>query len=347
MIFHRFVDPKTSTYTYLLANRKGADAIIIDSVQENVEEYLQFIGRHQLRLAMAIDTHMHADHTTGMGALRDHTGCMTVGHKLNQAAKLSWRVEDGDKIQIEGIELKVIHTPGHTDDSCCFYEETYGMLFTGDTLLIRGCGRTDFANGDPEDLYHSITEKIYALPGSTHIYSGHDYKGETISTIDIEREENPRLTLGKEKFIEIMGNLNLPQPEQMDVAVPANRNMGQDLDTKICETMLVDHTKLDQYVNNDEVTIVDLRSTEEIAKSGTLPKIVNIPYLNIDKALDVGGEIYEALKADKKVLFVCAYGERSALALQKVPMHLSEHCFHLKYGIESLKAEGYPLTQVN
>lgn len=344
MIFHTFVDPKTSTYTYLLANRKGADAIIIDSVEENVDEYLKFIGRHQLRLAMAVDTHMHADHTTGMGALRNHTGCMTVGHKLNQAAKLSRRLEDGDKLEIEGVELQVIHTPGHTDDSCCFYEETYGMLFTGDTLLIRGCGRTDFANGNAEDLYNSITEKIYALPGTTNVYSGHDYKGETMSTINIERKENPRLTLGKEKFIEVMENLNLPQPEQMDVAVPANRNMGQDLDTKICETMLVDHAKLDSYVNQDDVVIVDLRGKDEIAKTGTLPNALNIPYLDVDKSMDSGGEIYSAFKSDKKILFVCAYGERSALALQKVPMHHSEQCFHLKDGIEALKAEGYPLS---
>ncbi|MFL0801951.1 MAG: MBL fold metallo-hydrolase [Agarilytica sp.] len=345
MIFHIFVDPATSTKTYLLAKSKGSDAVIIDSVEDNVDEYLEFLGDNILRLVMVIDTHMHADHTSGMALLRQRTQCMTVAHTLNQAERLSRRVEHGDTLTLDGFCLEVIHTPGHTDDSCCFYEKSMGLLFTGDTLLIRGCGRTDFANGDAEALYNSITNILYRLPPATGVYPGHDYKGESFSTIGIEIETNARSAIGKDAFITLMNNLDLPEPAQMDVAVPANRKLGDDVDTLVDETKLATIDTITDYLDGSYL-IVDLRELDEINKTGSLKHAVNIPYPAIDQELLPPGQINQKMQSGQKILFICAYGERSALALHKVPKAYSELCFHLKGGIENLKSHDYPLSPI-
>ncbi len=346
MIFHTFVDKATSTKTYLLAKSKGCDAVIIDSVEDNVDEYLEFLGDNILRLVMAVDTHMHADHTSGMALLRQKTECMTVAHTLNQAERLSRRVEHGDKLTLDGFSIDVIHTPGHTDDSCCFYEESLGFLFTGDTLLIRGCGRTDFANGDAEELYNSVTNILYKLPESTSVYPGHDYKGESLSTIGVEKETNARTAIGKEAFIDLMNNLDLPEPAQMDIAVPANRKLGDDVDTLVDETKLATIDNINNYLGGDYL-IIDLRERDEIDKTGSLEHAINIPYPSIDQELLPPADFNQKLQAGQKVLFICAYGERSALALNKVPKAYSEQCHHLKGGIENLKSHDYPLSPLS
>ena len=177
MIFRQLFDSVSGTYTYLLASRRGGEALIIDPVIEKVDRYLQLIGELDLKLVKAVDTHLHADHVTGLGALRDRTHCITVMGEQSKADVVSMRLAEGEKLTVEGVSLDVLYTPGHTDDS---YSYLMGdRVFTGDTLLIRGTGRTDFQNGDPRAQYDSIFNKLLKLPEDTLVFPAHDYKGET------------------------------------------------------------------------------------------------------------------------------------------------------------------------
>ncbi|MBL4682256.1 MAG: MBL fold metallo-hydrolase [Pseudomonadales bacterium] len=343
MIFHRLFDEASSTYTYLLAKSRNADALIIDPVLEHVDDYLKLLGQNQLRLIKVIDTHLHADHFTGMSKLRRLTGCITCAHEKNQSEKLSQRLMDGDTIGIEGIDLQVIYTPGHTNDSICLYLERRNILFTGDTLLIRGNGRTDFQHGDPGDLYDSLMKKIFTLPGHTHIYPGHDYKGEQFSLIEQEKIENQRIN-GKtrDEFIEIMNNLDLQRPEMMDVVVPANMLVGSTLDQDHNPQSSMSSSQLSEQLKKDNVYFIDLREENEIKQRGTIEGFKNIPYQNLDKALTTGGEIDLILKAGYALIFMCAYGERSSLALDRIPEHYISQCNHLQDGFQDWKDQGFP-----
>ncbi len=221
MIFRQLFDSVSSTYTYLIASRAGAEALIIDPVLDKVDRYVQLLRELDLKLVKAVDTHVHADHITGLGALRDRTKCVTVMGEQSGVDVVSMRVGDGDRIDIEGIELKAIYTPGHTDDSYSFLLDD--RVFTGDTLLIRGTGRTDFQHGSAVAAYDSIFNKVLKLPDDTLVYPAHDYKGDTVSTIGEEKAFNPRLQVSSvEEYAEIMDNLNLADPKMMDVAVQAN-----------------------------------------------------------------------------------------------------------------------------
>ena len=226
MIFRQMYDMTSGTYTYLLASRRGGEALIVDPVLEKVDRYLQLMRELDLRLVKAVDTHLHADHITGLGALRDRTSCVTVMGEQSQVDVVSMRIADGDKLTIEGISLDVIYTPGHTDDSYCF--AMGDRVLTGDTLLIRGTGRTDFQNGDSRAQYESIFGRLLRLPEETLVYPAHDYKGSTRSSIGEERRLNPRLAGKTEaQYIAIMESLDLPNPLLMDVAIPANLACGQ------------------------------------------------------------------------------------------------------------------------
>ena len=194
MIFRQLFEPVSCTYTYVLASRRGGEALIIDPVLERVDSYLELFNRLELRLVKAVDTHVHADHITGLGALRDRTKCITVMGRESAVDTVSMRVVDGDSVDIEGVRLDVIYTPGHTDDSYSF--RLADRVFTGDTLLIRGTGRIDFQNGSAEQSYDSIFNKLLKLPDETLVFPAHDYKGETVSTIAEERAFNPRLQVG-------------------------------------------------------------------------------------------------------------------------------------------------------
>jgi sulfur dioxygenase len=225
MIFRQLFDSTSGTYTYLLASRRGGEALIIDPVLEKVGRYLALIKELDLRLVKAVDTHMHADHITGLGALRAQTRCITVMGEQSKADVVSMRLADGDRLTIEGLSLDVIYTPGHTDDSYSFVMSD--RVFTGDTLLIRGTGRTDFQNGDPRAQYESIFNRLLKLPETTLVYPAHDYKGDTVSTIGEEKAFNPRLQVKSiDEYVELMNNLKLPNPKMMDVAVPANTSLG-------------------------------------------------------------------------------------------------------------------------
>src|SRR5207342_2679736 len=225
MIFRQLFDGVSGTYTYLLASRRGGEALIIDPVLEKVERYLQLIKELDLRLVKAVDTHLHADHITGLGALRDRTQCITVMGDRSNVDVVSMRLSEDDRLNIEGVTLDVLYTPGHTDDSYCF--RMADRVFTGDTLLIRGTGRTDFQNGDPRAQYDSIFNKLMKLPEETLVYPAHDYKGESVSTIGEEKNFNPRLRVKSiDEYVDLMNNLKLPNPKMMDVAVPANMRVG-------------------------------------------------------------------------------------------------------------------------
>src|SRR6476661_11082289 len=225
MIFRQLFDQVSSTYSYLLASRAGGEALIIDPVLEKVDRYLHLVKELDLKLVKAVDTHLHADHITGLGALRDHTHCITVMGEQTKADVVSMRLADGDKLAVEGVSLDVLYTPGHTDDSYSYVMRD--RVFSGDTLLIRGTGRTDFQNGDPRAQYESIFNRLLKLPDETLVFPAHDYKGDTVSTIGEERRYNPRLQVRSvDEYVELMNNLKLPNPRMMDVAVPANMHIG-------------------------------------------------------------------------------------------------------------------------
>jgi glyoxylase-like metal-dependent hydrolase (beta-lactamase superfamily II) len=225
MMFRQLFDQTSGTYSYLLASRRGGEALIIDPVLEKVDRYLSLVRELDLKLVKAVDTHMHADHITGLGALRDKTHCITVMGEQSKADVVSMRLADGETLTIEGLALDVIYTPGHTDDSYSFVMAD--RVFTGDTLLIRGTGRTDFQNGDPRAQYESIFGRLLKLPNETLIYPAHDYKGDTVSTIGEEKAYNPRLQVkSMDEYVEVMNNLKLANPKMMDVAIPANMKVG-------------------------------------------------------------------------------------------------------------------------
>ncbi|WP_417252350.1 MBL fold metallo-hydrolase [Castellaniella sp.] len=230
MLFRQFFDVTSGTYTYLLASAAGREAVLIDPVKEQTEQYILAIQQLNLRLVKAIDTHTHADHITGLGDLRELTGCVTLMGEFTKAECVSAHVKDGDLLDIDGVKLKALYTPGHTNESFSFVldPDTPRAVFTGDVLLIRGSGRTDFQNGDPGASWDSITQKLFALPDHTAVYPAHDYKGWTASSIGEEKRYNPRVAnKTRDEYIKIMNSLNLPNPKMMDIAVPANLVCGR------------------------------------------------------------------------------------------------------------------------
>lgn len=230
MIFKQLFDSNTSTYTYLLGDKESKEAVIIDPVAEHVERDLKLIEELGLKLVYVLDTHVHADHVTGSGKLRQRTGAKTVLGKDALVACADMGAEDGEKLRFGSYEVEVRSTPGHTDGCTSFVVDNQGqyLAFTGDALLIRGCGRTDFQQGSPRTLFHSVHTQIFTLPDSTLIYPGHDYKGHTRSTVGEEKAHNPRLNadISEEEFVAIMDDLNLARPRLIDVAVPANLACG-------------------------------------------------------------------------------------------------------------------------
>jgi glyoxylase-like metal-dependent hydrolase (beta-lactamase superfamily II) len=221
MIFNQFFDDVSCTYTYLLSSGKGREALIIDPVLENTNDYILFLKKLDLKLVKVIDTHIHADHISGLKELQQQTDCATLMGEKSLSEVVTLKVKDNEKINIENIELTSIYTPGHTDCSYSFFMKD--RIFTGDTLLINGTGRTDFQNGNPTDQYHSLFGRILKLPEKIFVYPAHDYNGKKVSTIGDEKKNNPRLKVKSvDQYTELMNNLNLDNPKMMDIAVPAN-----------------------------------------------------------------------------------------------------------------------------
>jgi glyoxylase-like metal-dependent hydrolase (beta-lactamase superfamily II) len=225
MILRQLFDADSSTYTYLVADPDTREAALVDPVKEHVDRDLRVLSELGLRLVYVLETHVHADHVTAAALLRDRTGAKTVASRKG-APCVDVHVGDRDQIRVGKLALTALATPGHTDDGVCWLVD--GHVLTGDTLLIRGCGRTDFQNGDAAELWHSITKVLFALPDDTVVLPGHDYKGLTQSTIGEEKKYNPRIAgRTREEFVALMGGLGLPPPKKLDVAVPANRACGR------------------------------------------------------------------------------------------------------------------------
>ena len=225
MIFKQLFDQKSSTYTYLIASAEGREALIIDPVLENVHQYIQLLKQLDLRLVKVIDTHIHADHVTGASKLKDITKCSTIMGDNTPAESVEIKVKDDEYIDLDNLKIRAMYTPGHTSDSYCFLMNN--QLFSGDTLLINGTGRTDFQNGSASDAYNSIFNKLLKLPEDTLLYPAHDYKGEKVSTIGKEKKQNPRLQVNSvDEYVEIMNNLNLKKPKEIDFNVAKNINLG-------------------------------------------------------------------------------------------------------------------------
>ena len=344
MIFRQLFDQTSGTYSSLLASRRGGEALIIDPVLEKVDRYLSLVKELDLHLVKAVDTHLHADHITGLGALRDRTRCITVMGERSSVDVVSMRVAEGDQVQIEGLSLDVLYTPGHTDDSYSFLMGD--SVFTGDTLLIRGTGRTDFQNGDPRAQYDSLFNKLLKLPDDTLVYPAHDYKGDTVSTIGEEKRFNPRLQVKSiNQYVDLMSSLNLPNPKMMDVAVPSNMRQGLAQETIAKRGWALTAAEAVRLVGRPDVAMIDLRERSEREKHGVIPGSLHAPYPDLQENIQPGGMLYElAVSSDKRMLFYCAFGERSAMAVQAAQdAGLSTAC-HIQGGLAAWKKADGPLA---
>ncbi len=308
LIFQQLFEVKSSTYTYLLADSETQEAVLIDSVLETVDRDLKLIKELGLKLKYVLDTHVHADHVTGAGEIRNRLGIKTAAAKNANVPCVDENLVENDEIKFGSFLIKVLESPGHTDASLSFYCE--GMIFTGDALLIRGCGRTDFQSGSAEQLYDSVTKKLFKLPLDTIVYPAHDYKGFTSSTIEAEIKNNPRLGQGKtkEQFKEIMANLKLDYPKQIDVALPANMacgitskvegNLRQDIPTITVEEV--------QKRINQNALLVDVRPLEEY--NGELGHIPGSHQITLGEDLK---HFLEGYDRKEEIIFVCRSGRRS------------------------------------
>ena len=225
MIFKQLFDTKSSTYTYLISSGKGREALIIDPVLENVGQYIDTLKELDLKLVKVIDTHIHADHVTGASKLKDVTKCSTIMGDHTPAISVEIKVKDDEYINLDNLKIKAMYTPGHTSDSFSFLMDN--CVFSGDTLLINGTGRTDFQNGNAKDSYNSIFNKLLKLPEETLLYPAHDYKGQKVSTIGKEKKQNPRLQVKSvDEYIDIMNNLDLKKPTEIDSNILRNIKLG-------------------------------------------------------------------------------------------------------------------------
>jgi glyoxylase-like metal-dependent hydrolase (beta-lactamase superfamily II)/rhodanese-related sulfurtransferase len=344
MIFRQLFDSVSGTYSYLLASRAGGEALILDPVLEKADRYCQLLRELDLRLVKAVDTHLHADHVTGLGELRDRTQCITIMGEQSKADVVSMRVADGDKVMIEGLSLDVMYTPGHTDDS---YSYLMGdRVFTGDTLLIRGTGRTDFQNGSSRAQYESIFNRLLKLPDETMVFPAHDYKGDTVSTIGEERRYNPRLQVRSvDEYIELMANLKLPNPKMMDVAVPANMHVGLHQEELARQGLALSALDAIKSLGRPDILLVDLREISERAKHGTISGALHAPYPGIAESLKPGGMLREVAAATgRRVVFFCAFGERSAMAVAAAKNAGLANTAHIEGGIDAWKKVGGPVV---
>jgi sulfur dioxygenase len=346
MIFRQLFDQASGTYSYLLASRRGGEALILDPVLEKVDRYIQLLRELDLRLVKAVDTHLHADHVTGLGELRDRTQCITVMGEHTKADVVSMRVGDGDRVAIEGVSMDVLYTPGHTDDSYSFLLPD--RVFTGDTLLIRGTGRTDFQNGNPRAQYESLFGKLLKLPDETMVYPAHDYKGDSVSTIGEEKAFNPRLQVKSvDEYVDLMSSLNLPNPKMMDVAVPANMKIGfaqQDLASRGFAVTAEEGLAV---TTRGDVVLVDLRESGERERHGVIPGSLHAPYSTLSESVQPGGLLHEIAAATRKrLVFYCAYGERSAMAVTAAHAAGIEDACHIHGGVDAWRKVSGPLVRI-
>jgi sulfur dioxygenase len=285
------------------------------------------------------------DHITGLPALRERTQCITVMGEQTKADVVSMRVSDGDRVDIEGLSLDVLYTPGHTDDSYSYLISD--RVFTGDTLLIRGTGRTDFQNGDPRAQYNSIFGKLLKLPDETLVYPAHDYKGDTVSTIGEERAFNPRLQVKSvQEYVELMNSLNLPNPKLMDVAVPTNMRVGLAQNLVADKGWALSAEQVRSLLEQQNIALIDLREDRERKKQGLISGSLHVAYPRLEAELQEHGLLQQLAKdTGKGLVFFCAFGERSAMAVQAAQKAGLTDSRHMQGGLEAWKLAGAPLTQ--
>jgi glyoxylase-like metal-dependent hydrolase (beta-lactamase superfamily II)/rhodanese-related sulfurtransferase len=343
MIFRQLFDSVSGTYSYLLASRAGGEALILDPVLEKVDRYCQLLRELDLKLVKAVDTHLHADHITGLGELRDRTHCVTIMGEQSKADVVAMRVGDGDKVMVEGLNLDVMYTPGHTDDSYSYLMAD--RVFTGDTLLIRGTGRTDFQNGSARAQYDSIFGRLLKLPDETMVFPAHDYKGDTVSTIGEEKRFNPRLQVRSvDEYVELMNNLKLPNPKLMDVVLPANMHVGLHQDDLAKQGLALSARDAIASLARPDLLLVDLRENGERAKHGMLSGALHAPYPAIEESLRPGGTLREVAAATgRRIVFFCAFGERSAMAVKAAKDAGLANTAHIEGGIDAWKKAGGPV----
>jgi len=343
MLFRQIFDSGSATYTYLLAARHGAVSLIIDPVLEKVEQYLRLIDELDLKLGKAIDTHMHADHVSGIGAPRDATRCVTVMGQKNPTDVVSMRVRDGDWVEAGDLRLRAFHTPGHTGESYSFVMDD--RVFTGDALFIRGTGRTDLQAGNSHDAYHSIFGKLLTLPDDTLIFPGHDYNGMTVSTVAEERAFNPRLQVSSpEEYAKIMDNLALPSLKMMDVAVPSNSAMGLSQEKGVKEGWGLSAGKEIAESDGGGALLVDLREGNERLHDANIAGSVHAPYAALDQYCCPGGLLqFESAAGGKRLIFFCSYGERSAMAVKAAKEAGLDNVASVVGGIKAWMEAGGPV----
>jgi len=357
MLFRQLLDPETSTYTYLLADEKTREAVLIDPVREQVDRDSQLLEELGLELAYALETHVHADHVTGGGLLRKRLGCRLVVGDQTGVLTADISLGDGDALRFGSQSLEVRSTPGHTNGCVTYVHHEQGMAFTGDALLIRGCGRTDFQQGDPAALYQSVREKIFVLPDATRLYPGHDYKGRTLTTVVEEKRFNPRLGDPKslEQFVDIMARLHLAQPQRIDEAVPANMASGvtepeatRPSTDEADRWAPVEHTTSGVPVvppdwlaaNPRGVRVVDVR--EHIEFCGPLGHIEGaelVPLSGLQGAT-------RAWPRDRPVVTVCTYGTRSGKAARLLAREGFVEVASLHGGMIRWSEEGHSRVEV-
>ena len=303
--FRQLFDHETWTFTYLLWDLETSEGVIIDPVRENFERDFCLVGELGLHMVYALDTHVHADHITSLGMLQEKFGLQTAVGEPSGVPCADIMLNDGDTLRFGKHDLSALATPGHTNSCTSFKVEN--MVFTGDTLFIRGCGRTDFQQGDPVILYQSITQKLYTLPDETLVYPGHDYNGKSVSTIIEEKQHNPRIpdTQTEADFAELMNSLNLPKPKRIDEAVPANMGCGFSADQGHLTEEVFGVSDLHKIINSPikEEAVIDCRTSIEY-ESGHIPGAINIP---MGKELDHLDELREY----SKIYIYCQSGRRS------------------------------------
>ena len=345
IIFHQLFERETSSYTYLLGDPETREAIIIDPVVEMVERDVGLVKELDLKLKYVLDTHIHADHITGSGEIRRRTGAKVAISGVYNNSCADILLEDGQELEFGGRKVKALSTPGHTAGCMSFKVED--MVFTGDALLVRGCGRTDFQDGSSEKLFHSVRERLFDFPSVTTVFPAHDYKGFTKTSIEMEQKHNPRLSLSidKEKFKEIMANLNLANPKKIHEAVPANLQCGlrekENIVNKGVKTGIPTITPEETHSKLGHLRVVDVRGLDEFNN-----QLGHIPEADL---ATLGEELEEKLKRyqdkDRDTVFVCGSGMRSAKATKLAMEKGLKNAYSLDGGMKRWNELHFPVER--
>lgn len=345
LLFRQLFESDSSTFTYLLADAETREAVLIDPVLETLERDLRVVRELELTLKFIVDTHVHADHVTAAGRLREVTGARTIVSKGAGVDCADLVVSDGDEIRFGSQVVRVLATPGHTDS--CMSLFAGDRVFTGDCLLVRGTGRTDFQQGSSEKMYQSITDKLFRLPDETLVYPAHDYKGFTCSTIGEEKKHNPRIGGGRDLagFVKIMSELRLAQPKKIHEALPANLACGRAQEASVFKTTTSPQGIPEVSVEDlrplaDKIRLIDVRRAEEL--TGELGHIQGVEHIELGPALM---KFLEEGDHEQKIVFVCRSGARSGQATMASRQMGFKETYNMAGGMLRWNEQGYPVAK--